>query len=496
MTTVSCPKCGDEVALPAGASPKATVRCPLCQDEFLLSEVLDAMPPLLIVVDDPEAAQSRIAGVPAFGLATEGVDDEELRLAGAEPVSVRPSFGIESSVAPSTAAGPSTRKRRAAPRPKKKRSPVMEIVKVVLGGIAGLTIAQLILWWGFKKDPLTLAPKLGGVAPWILPEKFRGEGNQEGEGFKMPDGLVPAKPGATPGKQGGLPTRGAFLDPNSGGPAGGFNQTKKPGNKPKTPPSGGRDAVADAGTSSDISKAIPTLLPDDPLDLPDVDPKPTDLGGDLVGDLSIDLDPLKMLDPVASPEPKDSSTELTEPARFVNAPVVTADESKEALEDAQAISNAWNLADDADSIELLRQTYRTLAGLGEAITFAAPDIQPDETAVASLLKSLADDEKKLANLGKAGEMWLRATRDSTGVMLRGVVKSIERKGDLYETQLALPSGGDPISLYSDADPAGVYRVDSDVLVLGAFIEDPAANLTGYEGDLESIVWSRLSVVIP
>jgi len=75
MTTVSCPKCSDEVALPAGASPKATVRCPLCQEEFLLSSILDAMPPLLIVVDDPEEGASAGAAIPAFGPAATGVDD-------------------------------------------------------------------------------------------------------------------------------------------------------------------------------------------------------------------------------------------------------------------------------------------------------------------------------------------------------------------------------------------------------------------------------------
>ena len=59
MTIVACPKCADLVALPDRASRRATVRCPLCQAQFLLTEVLDKLPPALLVVDDPEAARKK-----------------------------------------------------------------------------------------------------------------------------------------------------------------------------------------------------------------------------------------------------------------------------------------------------------------------------------------------------------------------------------------------------------------------------------------------------
>jgi hypothetical protein len=252
-----------------------------------------------------------------------------------------------------------------------------------------------------------------------------------------------------------------------------------------------------------VSKPEPIGVPDEPLDLASVEPKMTDPSDDFVGDLTIDLDPTKMLDPLPALEPKDSVTESTvpadaadsTPARFANAPKRTEAELNEALEDAQTIARAWNLAEDVE-MELLRQAYQALAGLGEAITFAGPDSQPDDAEVASLLESLAEDEKKLEMIGKAGEVWLRSERETAGVLLLGVVKSIEKQGDLYETKLAVSGGGSPISSYSDTDPANAYKVDSDVLVLGAIIEDPASNLTGYEGDAESVVWSRLSVVVP
>ena len=208
---------------------------------------------------------------------------------------------------------------------------------------------------------------------------------------------------------------------------------------------------------------------------------------------------LTMLKPASAINLRDSPGESAEPADladsvptpFVNAPKVTAADVKEALDDAQTMARAWNLADEADYLQLLRQTYFTLARLGEVITFAAPSIQPDRMAVAGLLMSLAKDDEKLAVLGKAGEVWLRSQRDTAGVLLLGAVKSIEKQGDLYETKLAMSGGGSPISLCTDTDLADVYQVDSDVLVLGAIIDSPAANLKGYKGDAESVVWCRL-----
>ena len=54
MTTAFCPECEEKVTLPS-ASQAAIVQCPLCEAEFGLAELLESVPPTLIVVDDPEA---------------------------------------------------------------------------------------------------------------------------------------------------------------------------------------------------------------------------------------------------------------------------------------------------------------------------------------------------------------------------------------------------------------------------------------------------------
>ena len=36
-------------------------------------------------------------------------------------------------------------------------------------------VAQLLLWWGFAKDPFFLGPKVAQAAPFLVPRAFRGE---------------------------------------------------------------------------------------------------------------------------------------------------------------------------------------------------------------------------------------------------------------------------------------------------------------------------------
>jgi hypothetical protein len=36
-------------------------------------------------------------------------------------------------------------------------------------------VAQLILWWGFARDPMELGPKVANAVPFIVPRAFRGE---------------------------------------------------------------------------------------------------------------------------------------------------------------------------------------------------------------------------------------------------------------------------------------------------------------------------------
>ena len=71
------------------------------------------------------------------------------------------------------------RKRKVIRRPQRKpRNPVIEGLKVILGGLAGLCVAQLALWWlpaKYRKDPFQLGPQVTEYAPWIVPTTFQGK---------------------------------------------------------------------------------------------------------------------------------------------------------------------------------------------------------------------------------------------------------------------------------------------------------------------------------
>jgi len=195
MTIVNCPKCEEQVLIPGSASPQATVQCPLCTEQFELDEVLERIPPALVVVSDPGAAAvaahasdgqgyaplGAAAETRAFDVAPASAngdgEEAEFRLADEQPKSGRSGIQIESTAATAS----SISARRSARPQRKQKSAVAEVVKIVGGGVLGLTIGQLILWWlpgDWKRDPFTLGPMISRNVPWvgdlIVPAKFRG----------------------------------------------------------------------------------------------------------------------------------------------------------------------------------------------------------------------------------------------------------------------------------------------------------------------------------
>ncbi len=158
MTIVRCPRCRDEVTMPAKATSRALVRCPLCLEQYLLAEALGNAPPPLVIIGG-EVEQAAIEAADADGIEYEVAD----ALVGRGPAagSLRP-------------ARPMVRP-LARPRKKEKNGLVL-LVNYVLGGVLGLSLGLLLLWWGFGRDPLELGPKTAEYAPWIVPARFHGKG--------------------------------------------------------------------------------------------------------------------------------------------------------------------------------------------------------------------------------------------------------------------------------------------------------------------------------
>jgi hypothetical protein len=510
MTMLACPKCAEPVTLPERASRLATVRCPLCQEEFPLAEVFAQLPPALIVVDDPQPVAAPAALVGWGG----SQEPDELALMPAETVPGFAPLSIETDAARApAAAAPGRRRPGAAAKKRQPKNPVTEGVKIVLGGIAGLAIAQVILWWvgssqawpKQRADMLQLAPKVARLLPWVVPERYRSErpATDAPDASPFGAGAVAGTDSTTIGSH-ELPER-TFVDPNADDGAG-DRQGAEPTAKKKSRQAAGQsrstagkeaeatwpDGQTPASTL-DLDIADMPELPNDSLD---------DLGfnADLLADDKPIADPVVMpvesLAPAVDPEMEAAEVEAAEveaaAGALRKAPQITPAELRTAVEEAQTAFSALKAAQEDDIRPLLRQTYPVLAKLGETVAFSLP--AGDEwQAAGELLQTVLAEEEKLALLGRVGVGWLRApARDNNGVLLVGTVKQVRQQGPYHVTDLLIPGGDQVIAVYRAAEPGQTYPLDSQLVVFGAILSDPRSELEGYDGDADYVVWQGLA----
>lgn len=166
MTIVRCPRCRDEVTVPPRAGGGALVRCPLCLEQYLLSEAIAQMPPALVMVSENIREGFAAPVIEEAGVHTG--DEYLLSGAGTAPL-VTPT--TRDALATATALKLSRRPRGA----QRKTHFLIEMAKVALGGIAGLLLGLLVLWWVFRTDPLELGPSVARHAPWIVPATLQGK---------------------------------------------------------------------------------------------------------------------------------------------------------------------------------------------------------------------------------------------------------------------------------------------------------------------------------
>lgn len=239
----NCLSCQGLVRVPATAPSSSTVKCPHCDQSYRLSEILNqAVPELKIVQDAPtkeendqEAAAKDAEGrfVVANQLrqsskrsrrarrrrqssrseSSEGMVPVPKPIAEIEPQVVSqpvavPQTSPQKNPDPDTSqfavnerpresfdsrrsSGASSRNResssanssrsRSSSRRSSSREPSVffEIFKVIFGGALAIPIAYLLVLWVFKQDPLHIAPKISQTAPFLLPEQFKAEEDED-----------------------------------------------------------------------------------------------------------------------------------------------------------------------------------------------------------------------------------------------------------------------------------------------------------------------------
>ena len=519
MTIVACPKCADSVVLPSRAGQRARVRCPLCQEEFPLAEVLNKMPPALVVVDDPDAATATVAAAgrgaspaPVVLRERDGLRTNHLAAGEEAPPPFIESesdgggFGPLSfeTAAGAPAASARRRRRPAAPARRKPKSPLAEGAKIVLGGVAGLLIAQVILWWvgsakewpSKRADISGMAPQVARYVPWIVPERYRLEKPSGAAGPTETGGSATALgSGAVPPRE--LPTR-TFTNPTEDAGAGGeartsSAKTRKPA-KSQVP--GGPDALgADVRAPDPFDIAASPTKPETDLTTvpePDIDPL-----ADLKLDSDMSPDDQAVADPALKPVEPAKEESAGEPKQAavpaLNLPQTTAAELRSAVDEARRVVEALKAAPASDSRSLLGQTYSALAKLGHTAACCSPSGGAELQTAAEWLESATAEVPQFTILGTAAGRWLtKADRDNDGVLLVGTVKQVRQQGGYRVTELVIPGRDGTLAVYRDAASGDSYPPDTQLVVLGAIIADPAKILAGYEGDGDVVVWEGLA----
>ena len=508
MTTVNCPKCEELVRMPANASAQALVQCPLCVEEFELSMALDRLAPMLVVLSDPEAADTLTeldgdVAAPNFSF------DEPA----SEPAS-DPAFAFEDGSAEKSG---SVAARRARSQ-RHQKSAVKEMIKVVVGGVIGLSIGQLILWWlpgDLKRDPIDLGPKIPSFAAFLVHPDFRAD-------------AIAKKNGAEPDQENTADSRSKRFELNNAGNSklpestfGGLIDTNPdPGGSTKkntdgvngfaeeglsgelTAPDGGSADSHTTGTDeNDLDTAfdgdVPQInlraFPSAPETTPK-DPTPSDNGN------TIPTISPPTADPTTVPAPTSTSPQtVTGDFKGVrNAPTISIHQLSSRLAGAVSASVALNTSsgDSAPNRSLAKDFYMTMAELGEAITFVDQVSASDKVnEVGKFALEVGQQAIQLDLIGTVAPSWIKSTRPHNGLVVVGVVESIDFTAPYYVTTLVL-SNKSVHKIVSINDPSGDYQPQDTILILGSILDAPRQNLENYQGAATTVILDGLHAMVP
>ncbi|ADB14743.1 hypothetical protein Psta_0046 [Pirellula staleyi DSM 6068] len=499
MTIVACPRCRDSVRIPARASNTAIVRCPLCEEEFPITEAYGQIPELEIIS----------GALPTSSYAAD--DAGELNAyASPEPTeyAVAPAGdGVFGTTGPSgsTAVMPVSGVKGKI-RKKKEKSAIAEMFKVVMGGVVGIGLALVVLWWGFKTDPMGIIPYVPSWAAFIVPPAMRaapkpdntagGAGNQlaQNNGIDTSGSPVPVVPN-TPAGGGFMPADPASGNNASGGSFGSAaGELTPPTELPPFDPlanTSGEMELPDLGTptiETPPELGPPAELPGlDPSSVPSIDPPATDpLNTDPPS--SPNPAPLPGLDPMPTePQPLPEAPPGTEPVIYTAADLLSS--VSKAAEARNVFKNA-DPADRAGRQELARQMYASVAATAKilpSLSLEDADNADAVTAVSDLLTSIATEVPETV-VGFLGRERYEASEGDSQMLVAGEVIDIRAVGSMFECVVKMKTKDNlEVTLLSSKNPQDKCAVGDTVMVVGSKVVDPAKNVGGYEGMAPKVV---------
>jgi hypothetical protein len=456
MTIIRCPRCRDEVSVPQGATSRALVRCPLCLEQYLLSEALNNAPPALVIIGG-EVEQAAIVSPAA---------DEEYRLTGSQGPSA--AYQAAAAGSPTTAAvRPAV---RTAPRPRPRQgNPLLLLINYVGGGVMGLALGLLVLWWGFQRDPLELGPTFAAYTPWIVPVQFRG------------------KPAA---------------DPASGMQATELSASSSRTKKPPPPLDEPLQSLPTYGTLDQVPGAALSPTIEEPL-LSDPTPAAP----------SSDIPPPNVVDPAsATSEEAVSTSSAAMPDLVALLPDdwpsrVPPRENQRAFLEAVELTDAINRAgqsltqyqnasgSDETRRETFVQLHADLSEAGRLLSYREPGqtgLSQPIGEIEKLLEQIVASQPALEQLKALTHEHWPDIPDGRGFFVVGTVKGTQPAGDLYTISLTL-DGDRKLPVAITTNPEDLCQPSDQLLVIGRIVEEPKVNLPGYDGGLPKLLKSGFVV---
>lgn len=461
MTIVHCPRCRDEVTVPAKASPQALVRCPLCLEEYLLAEALAEMPPTLLVVGGEMEEEPALVG--AGAAATEAGGDYNLSGGGY-------GAGVLDSSAPAGATvTPARTGVKTGARPKRKeKSALGEMIKIVLGGVVGLSLGLLVLWWGLRKDPLKLGPKVSPYAPWIVPAEFHGK---------------PVEGGTTVqnNSEAGSSAVGANSNASSLAPApqdiGTTIQTLP---DPLAGEQGGLSPVSPASIDLPSLEPVPTTPEENPTETPPATATNPPNGNAKTAGNSPDFTNLlpEGRPPLAEANPSTvAATDLATAVQAANDALAKFDEATGKKEPKEVRQ------------QLFTDLYLAVADAGRVVSHLNPedaDVADPLAQLRRFLSEVAAQPGKVSAFGHLGRTHLPERKVGEGFVIPGKVIEYRASGSVFET--TLDAGSDVRVLFvSRSNPQDFCEVGDELLVAGRVVDEPAKNIDGYEGEAQRVM---------
>lgn len=552
MTIIACPKCHDEVRAPERAPESAIVRCPLCAEEYRLGDALKQLPPELIVVSGMDAASK---SDPYMSPADAGYEADDYRVAGMD---AGLGGGVFDTAGPgSSGIGVSPPVVKGVRRKRKEKSMVAEMVKVVLGGVVGCSLAIPIIWWFGHTDPFELGPMVSPYAPWAVPAQFHAKpknttttATTDSGQSNLADSSMPANSGGqTKSKQPGLKTMddlntsggfdpdGKFAAAAAGG-VGGLGNSPDPlavdplSSGPNLAPLGGNAGVGIADPLAPETK----VAPEEPALLPNIGdskkpaaPEEPVLGDPLAALTGPSLEPKveqpqveepkntppkgndskkngkRKSNPPAVPDLADLIPPATsappEPVNEANLPtpadlsasVKAAVTARDAYAKAEAEKAKGEVRRD-----LGEKMFADISAIGPILARLSVQDADNADAVAALDELLHGfgDTKSLTILAYFADNRLANDSTAEGILLAGTVKDFKAVGGAFETTVELANKKRSVQVVTFQSPQDTFKIGDRALILGRIVRDPKANLKGYEGDEALVVASSFALDLP